>query len=237
MKRLLVAIVLALMFHAGLMALNLGWFFEKNIKLPKADFVEVTISYREPPPKPVVKIKKVKPVEKPKIKPKKTVIPPKKIEPIPVPVEEIILPDKREIENDQPEIISEPVEDNKDNEEIEEETDNIITDENISEENNTDDDIATANVIREAYPLYKTNPPPAYPRIARRRGYQGIVILNVLVDENGRVKNLKLFTSSGHSILDKAALNSVKTWVFEPGTKGRSRMAMWVRVPIRFELK
>lgn len=237
MKRLLVAIILALIFHAGLMALDLDWFFEKNIKLPKADFVEVTISYRKPPVKPVVKIKKIKSVEKPKLKPKKIVIPPKKNEPVPFPAEEIIIPDEREIENNKPEIIPVPVKDNNESEEIEEESDNLITDENIPEDNSEKDKIANANVIRKAYPLYKTNPPPAYPRIARRRGYQGIVVLNVFVDEKGRVKDLKLFDSSGYRVLDKAALNAVKTWVFEPGTKGKRKMAMWVRVPIRFELK
>jgi protein TonB len=219
------------------MALSLDWFFEKNIKLPKANFVEVTISYRKPPQKPVEKIKKNESVKQPKIKPKKILIPPKKIEPIPVPVEDVIIPDEKEIEIKKTEILPEPLENNEADEIKDEKADKRITYENISKNNNIDDSLATANVIREAYPLYKTNPPPAYPKVARRRGYQGIVILNVFVDENGRVKDLKLFNSSGYKVLDIAALNAVKTWVFEPGMKGKSKMAMWVRVPIRFELK
>ena len=238
MKRLLVAIILALMFHAGLMALNFEWFFDKTIKLPKTSFVNVNISYREPPPKPVVKIEKKEPVKQQKIKPEKKLKPPEKPEPpLPVPVAEEIIPDERQIESDTAETIPEPVQNNKDDEVKTEETDNIITDENASKEDNPDNNIATANVIRKAFPLYKTNPPPAYPRMASKRGYQGIVMLNVLVDENGRVKDLKLFTSSGYRILDKAALSAVQNWVFEPGTKGKKKMAMWVRVPIRFELK
>ena len=92
-------------------------------------------------------------------------------------------------------------------------------------------------VVREAVPLYKVNPLPEYPRIARKRGYQGTVVLEVLVDQNGRVGDLRLFTSSGHSILDKKAMASVKGWLFEPGTKGDKKLDMWVRVPVRFELK
>jgi len=92
-------------------------------------------------------------------------------------------------------------------------------------------------VVREAVPLYRVNPPPEYPRLARKRGYQGTVVLEVLVDQNGRVGDLRLFTSSGHSILDKKAMASVKEWLFEPGMKGDKKLDMWVRVPVRFELK
>ena len=92
-------------------------------------------------------------------------------------------------------------------------------------------------LVTEAVPLYKVNPPPEYPRLARKRGYQGTVVLEVLVDRNGRVGDLRLFTSSGHSILDRKAMASVKGWLFEPGMKGDKKLDMWVRVPVRFELK
>jgi protein TonB len=92
-------------------------------------------------------------------------------------------------------------------------------------------------VVIEAVPLYKVNPLPEYPRIARKRGYQGTVVLEVLVDQNGRVGDLRLFTSSGHSILDRKAMACVKGWLFEPGMKGDKKLDMWVRVPVRFELK
>ena len=92
-------------------------------------------------------------------------------------------------------------------------------------------------VVIEAVPLYKVNPLPEYPRMARKRGYQGTVVLEVLVDQNGRVGDLRLFTSSGYSILDKKAMASVKGWLFEPAMKGDKKLDMWVRVPVRFELK
>ncbi len=92
-------------------------------------------------------------------------------------------------------------------------------------------------MVREAIPLYKVNPPPRYPAAARRRGQQGTVVLSVHVDEHGRVSNLWLFESSGHISLDTAALQAVKDWIFEPGMQGGSTIAMWVNVPVRFELK
>lgn len=92
-------------------------------------------------------------------------------------------------------------------------------------------------MMREAKPLYRSNPPPKYPRIAKIRGYQGIVLLDVLVNKDGRVDDLKIFKSSGSPLLDKAAISAVKRWLFEPGMMENEKVDMWVRVPIRFELK
>jgi protein TonB len=91
--------------------------------------------------------------------------------------------------------------------------------------------------VREARPAYKVNPPPPYPKRAKRRGYEGTVILEVLVDQSGKVKELRILTSSGHNVLDRAALKSVNGWLFEPGMVGDKKVDMWVRVPVRFELR
>lgn len=91
--------------------------------------------------------------------------------------------------------------------------------------------------IREAKPRYRDNPAPRYPILARKRGYQGTVILDVLIDENGRVADTRIFSSSGYSLLDKAARATVADWLFEPGMQGDEKIEMWVKVPIRFQLK
>jgi len=88
-----------------------------------------------------------------------------------------------------------------------------------------------------AKPLYRKNPPPNYPRQARRKRYEGVVILEVLVDDNGEVEDLKVFKSSGFKVLDKSARSAVRKWFFEPGTKNGKATAMWVKVPIRFRLE
>ena len=89
----------------------------------------------------------------------------------------------------------------------------------------------------EATPVYRKNPAPRYPRNARRRGYEGKVILEVLVNEEGSVEDLRIFESSGYRMLDRAAMKSVQSWLFEPGRRGDERVEMWVKVPIRFDLK
>jgi protein TonB len=93
-----------------------------------------------------------------------------------------------------------------------------------------------ANVIQKATPLYKINPPPAYPRPARRRGIEGVVLIKVLVNQSGEVSELELEKSSGHRILDKAALKSVRKWQFTPGNRGGKPIEMLVTVPVHFKL-
>jgi protein TonB len=98
-------------------------------------------------------------------------------------------------------------------------------------------DTLSVPALKLARPLYKQNTSPPYPRKARRLGYEGIVMLKVLIDENGRVDDLTVLQSSGHTILDRAASSAVKKWLFEPGTEGGIKKKMWVKIPVRFDLK
>jgi TonB family protein len=92
-------------------------------------------------------------------------------------------------------------------------------------------------VIIKAVPKYKENRPPAYPRLARKRGYQGRVVLGVLVKEDGSAGTVRLEKSSGHTLLDEAAIEAVKKWLFSPGKEGDKVVEMWVKIPVRFRLK
>ena len=80
------------------------------------------------------------------------------------------------------------------------------------------------------------NPAPPYPVLARRRGYEGLVLLEVLVTREGRVAELRVKKSSGYKVLDRAAVKAVKNWLFEPGVKNGTTIDMWVEVPVRFRL-
>jgi len=88
-----------------------------------------------------------------------------------------------------------------------------------------------------AQPLYRENPPPEYPPLARRRQLEGTVVLEVLVSAEGKVSGLAVHESSGHALLDEAALKAVKGWRFEPGRRGGAPVAMPVLVPVRFGLR
>jgi TonB family protein len=66
----------------------------------------------------------------------------------------------------------------------------------------------------DAVPRYGDNARPAYPPLARLRGYQGVVVLLVEVLVDGRVGQVGIRRSAGHEILDRAALEAVRAWRF-----------------------
>ena len=113
----------------------------------------------------------------------------------------------------------------------------ILKDRSSAEANQSFLDSQGFNSVKKAIPIYDKNPSPEYPLIARRRGFQGTVVLEVMVDRNGRVGDLKVFKSSGYKVLDRAASASVREWMFKPAIKGNEKIEMWVRVPVCFQLK
>lgn len=86
------------------------------------------------------------------------------------------------------------------------------------------------------YPEYGVNPKPEYPQIARRNGYEGMVVLNVFVLEDGSVGRIQIRRSSGYDVLDRCALDAVREWIFVPGKRNGAATQSWVTVPIRFDL-
>ncbi len=84
---------------------------------------------------------------------------------------------------------------------------------------------------------YLKNPRPAYPHLAQREGWQGVVLLRVQVQPDGRVGSISLARSSGHTLLDDAARSAVEDWAFVPATRGGVPTSGWVSVPIEFRLQ
>jgi TonB family protein len=77
---------------------------------------------------------------------------------------------------------------------------------------------------------------PRYPESARRAGAQGVTVLRVRVLENGRVGDVLVDQSAGFRDLDLAAMDAVKKWLFEPARRGKEAVAVWVMLPVKFEL-
>jgi len=91
--------------------------------------------------------------------------------------------------------------------------------------------------VSVAVPKYRENTHPAYPWIARLRGYEGIVLVSTEVSADGSVGSVRVKKSSGYAVLDRSALDAVKTWKFEPGRKMGTPVNMLVDVPVKFVLK
>lgn len=77
---------------------------------------------------------------------------------------------------------------------------------------------------------------PRYPESARRAGVQGVTLLRVRVLENGRVGDVLVEQSAGFRDLDISAVEAVKKWLFEPARRGKDAVAVWVMLPVKFEL-
>jgi len=84
---------------------------------------------------------------------------------------------------------------------------------------------------------YLNNPQPVYPMLARRMGWRGKVILNVEVLADGHCGEVRIFQSSGHRILDDAALDSIRNWRFVPAHHAGKAISQWFKIPINFSLE
>lgn len=84
---------------------------------------------------------------------------------------------------------------------------------------------------------YLSNPPPAYPLAARRRGVEGTVLVRAEISVGGECQRAELKKTSGHEMLDHAALEAVKKWRFVPAKRGSQAVVAWVEVPITFKLE
>jgi protein TonB len=78
------------------------------------------------------------------------------------------------------------------------------------------------------------NPELLYPAAARERSMEGSVLLEVLVSAGGNPLIMKIKKSSGHPILDTAALWSMEQWRFEPARRNGRAVEALVEVPIHF---
>ena len=77
---------------------------------------------------------------------------------------------------------------------------------------------------------------PHYPSQARRRNQQGRVLLEVRLDERGAQRSLRVLRSSGVASLDRAAVEAVARWRFNPETSNGRAVPSRVQIPIQFAL-
>ncbi|WP_257295470.1 energy transducer TonB [Endozoicomonas sp. YOMI1] len=77
---------------------------------------------------------------------------------------------------------------------------------------------------------------PRYPKLAQRRNQQGVVMLDVIVDERGNPITVDVLKSSGYPVLDKAAIDAVKRWSFKPEQRNGRFIKSRVHIPVAFEI-
>ena len=76
---------------------------------------------------------------------------------------------------------------------------------------------------------------PIYPRAAYDKRIEGTVLLELLIDSEGRVARSRVLRSVPG--LDEAALASVQTWKFRPAVKGGKPVPTIAHAPVSFRLE
>jgi len=86
----------------------------------------------------------------------------------------------------------------------------------------------------------ETSPPavvsqvqPAYPAEVGDTRLSGNVVIEFTVDEEGRVQDMRVVTST-HRAFEKAALAALREWRFEPGVRNGRPVKTKIRLPIAF---
>ncbi|KAF1722395.1 energy transducer TonB [Pseudoxanthomonas wuyuanensis] len=87
---------------------------------------------------------------------------------------------------------------------------------------------------RQARPL-ASNVTPKYPPAALRSGIGGTVLVRAEIDASGKPVEVKVARRSGNRDLDRAALNAVRSWRFEPAMRDGRATTSVVQVPVDFK--
>ena len=84
-------------------------------------------------------------------------------------------------------------------------------------------------------PQVTFQPDPDYPMAARKRKQQGTCVLALVVDENGRPRDVHV-TRSVNKVLDQNAVNAVTQWRFKPALRDGKPVAVRTSVEVGFRL-
>jgi protein TonB len=72
--------------------------------------------------------------------------------------------------------------------------------------------------------------------IARKKGWQGRLLLNVHVSKDGNVININVVKTSGFEILDKISVKTIRDWQFTPARIGGKNVEDSLNIPVSFKL-
>lgn len=76
-----------------------------------------------------------------------------------------------------------------------------------------------------------------YPLLARKRGWQGVVLLDFHLQANGRVGNIRVAKSSGYALLDQAALESLQAVSYIEGiVSWLDNSGLDLQLPVNYRL-
>ena len=87
--------------------------------------------------------------------------------------------------------------------------------------------------VSPPHPTY--SPEPEFSEQARNVGYEGVCVLELVVDAEGMPQNIRVTHPAGMG-LDENAIESVRQWRFRPGLKSDTPVAVQINVEVSFNL-
>jgi protein TonB len=97
------------------------------------------------------------------------------------------------------------------------------------------DMVMTDDTVDQA-PQPARRSPIEYPKKARKLGITGYVLMNLLINKQGRVEKVKVLESDPAGTFDDVAIAAVKTWEFKPAQYQGKAVKVWAKQKIRFDL-
>lgn len=88
----------------------------------------------------------------------------------------------------------------------------------------------------EVKPKPEYIPQPPYPEAARLAEIEGTVVVEALVDVDGKIIEARVLKSSGNPALDEAAVKAARDARFSPARQRDMFVRVWVSIPFRFTL-
>ena len=73
------------------------------------------------------------------------------------------------------------------------------------------------------------------PKEAKRKRWQGTVVLRGFVMATGQIEQLSIFESSGYALLDETAFNAALHWQYLPANLDNEEIGQWVSIPVTFQ--
>ena len=87
-----------------------------------------------------------------------------------------------------------------------------------------------------AQPKLRGSVTPIYPRRMQRLGKEATMLIEVLVDERGKVRKVTVVKSAGPAF-DEAVIAAYHAAQYEPGMMGTRAVAVLLRIPLSFTLR
>jgi len=85
-------------------------------------------------------------------------------------------------------------------------------------------------------PVPLSTPRAHYTEVARRAGVQGVVIIEAVIDEKGRVEDMRVLKGLPLG-LDQQAVEAVRTWRFKPATRDHKPVKVYYTLLVNFNRK